>query len=166
MLERYLGEQKMLPLAWNDLSRGAPTIIALACLAGNAFTQDLSGESKSQLLETLTPEAKALLVRAKERGIFSVQGTHQAFDAIGRMLCVFVEVAPDQQVRFADPNSTRQTIRFLEGFEQLCRYSLVVHQADHEFALTSAGFEIAEAIDSSSVAKLLALGVDPNRAEW
>ena len=49
-------------------------------------------------------------------------------------------------------------MRFLEAFRELCAAGLVVHQIDHEFALSDRGFALADRIDAAELADVLALG--------
>ena len=49
-------------------------------------------------------------------------------------------------------------MRFLEAFRELCAAGLVVHQIDHEFALSERGFALADQIDPDAVADIIALG--------
>jgi hypothetical protein len=50
------------------------------------------------------------------------------------------------------------TVRFLDGFRQLCNAGLVMHQVGGEFSLTSRGFELAKGIHSAEVSEVAALG--------
>lgn len=162
MLERYLGQHKNTPLGWDDLGHGAPTVIALARLAAESLASDRGPVELGDLI----PEAQAILYTAQRRGVISIRGNNQAFDSVDRFLSVFVETGPDQQVRFGSKETPRQTIRFLEGFAQICQAGLAMHHLYHEFSLTDRGFELASQISRDVVEELIRFGVDPHRAEW
>ena len=51
------------------------------------------------------------------------------------------------------------TIRFLDGFRELCRAGLVLHQCAAEFSLTRQGFQVARGVDETAIAELLELGI-------
>ena len=162
MLERYLGQYKNTPLGWDDLGHGAPTVIALARLAADGLAAEAAPIESEQLL----PEAQTILYAAQHRGVISIRGNNQAFDSVDRFLSVFVETAPDQHVRFGSKESPRQTVRFLEGFAQICQNGLAMHHLYHEFSLTDRGFRLAGQVSQEAVAELMRYGVDPHRAEW
>lgn len=167
MLERYLGQDRQTPIGWDELGHGAPTIIALARLAAvHLPTSD--DDSVDKLLDQgeLSDEARALLCVAQDRGVFAIRGSNQAFESIGRFLMVHVETEPDQLLRFGSKDSPLQTIRFLEGFAQLCHHGLVVHHLFHEFSLSSKGFALAARIDEAAISHLIRLGVPLHEADW
>lgn len=142
------------PISWNDLGEGAPTVIALAGLCGRAI---INGP---QIDASLSLEAKALLFAARNRGVFEIKGTFNAFDSIERFLAVHVEVEPERSVVFRSKQEPQITVRFLDGFRQLCTAGLVMHHLFREFSLTRAGFELATTISPKEVESLLALGVE------
>lgn len=162
MLERYLGQYKNTPLGWEDLGQGAPTVIALARLAAEGLALELN----SLTIEDLMPEAQTILFTARQRGVISIRGNNQAFDSVDRFLSVFVETGSDQQIRFGSKESPRQSVRFLEGFAQICQHGLAMHHLYHEFSLTDRGFEMASKVDHSAIEELIRYGVDPHRTEW
>lgn len=152
MLERYLGGEGQGSLGWNELGCGAPTLIALAQLCSQAISSGVAAPS------TLSPEARAILFRARQRGVLEVKGSNTAYESPSRLLTVFVEVEHQEQIRFRHPTDVRQNVRFLEGFRELCAGGLVMHHLYHEFSLTSAGFQRAESLTDQGLEALLELG--------
>ena len=136
MLERFLGNDGHISAGWSDLGLGAPTLIALAQLCSQAFCSCKVAETP------LSPEAKAILYTARQRGILEVKGSNAAYESPSRLLTVFVELEDQSQIRFRHPRDVRQNIRLLEGFRELCCNGLLMHHLYHEFSLTSAGFSI------------------------
>jgi len=139
MLPRHLAGEDANP-SWQDLAVGAPTIIALAVLCGRA----LSGSVDLVAVESLDEYAKTLLVAARQRGVFDIRGNREAFDSSDRFLAVCVEIDEDRRLLFRRKDEPRETMRFFDGFCQLCRAGLVVHHLQRDFSLTRRGFELAD----------------------
>ncbi len=152
MLERFLGADDPLTVSWNEMGAGAPTLIALAQLCSRAMA---FGRAPT---EELTPEAKAILYAARQRGILEVKGSNTAYESPSRLLTVFVETEANSQIRFRDPHDPKQNIRFLDGFRLLCANGYVMHHLYHEFSLTTAGFDRAHQLAPDGLESLLALG--------
>ena len=152
MLERSLGIDELLTATWTELGVGAPTLVAFAQLCSRAW---VTGQGAT---EELSPEAKAILFTAGQRGMLEVKGTNAAYESPSRLLTVFVETADDTRIRFRDSRDVRQNVRFLDGFRQLCARGLVMHHLFHEFTLTPAGFEMAATICPDEIQRLLELG--------
>lgn len=152
MLERFLGGDAHQPTGWTDLGSGAPTLIALANLCSQAISTGRVDTS------SLSPEARAILYTARDRGLVEVKGSNTAYESPSRLLTVFVEMEDQSQIRFRHPRDPRQNVRFLEGFRELCANGLVMHHLYHEFSLTSAGFEYAESLSAEGLESLLELG--------
>ncbi len=131
---------------------GAPTIMALAELCGRAIVND------APPAEGLSLEARTILYAARQRGILEIKATNTAFESPERFLTVYVELDTHRQMRFRKADDPRFTIRFLEGFRQLCRHGAVMHHLFHEFSLTTRGFDLAAAIEKAEIATLLAEG--------
>jgi hypothetical protein len=106
----------------------------------------------------MMPEAKAILVAARGRGVIEVRGVNTAFDPAARMLAVYVEIDETQTIAFRDPNEPEVTVRFLEGFRQLCALGLVMHHLHRDFSLSTAGFELAKLIQRDDVLAWLEKG--------
>ena len=152
MLERNLDGENHLIASWEELGAGAPTLIALAQLCCRAMA------TRTQWTEGLSPEAKAILYAARQRGILEVKASNTAYEAPARFLTVFVELDERRKVQFRTSHDPLQNIRFFDGFRQLCGSGLVMHHLFHEFSLTRAGFEFAATIDQKEVQELLDLG--------
>jgi hypothetical protein len=106
---------------------------------------------KPKTAEGLLPEAKAILVAARNRGVVEVRGVNTAFDPAARLLAVYVELDESQTIAFRDPERPETTVSFLEGFRQLCELGLVMHHLHRDFSLTSLGFEVARTISQQEV---------------
>ena len=144
--------------SWDALGAGAPVLVALSQLCSNAMV-DLNATSPFDV-ELLSPEAKAILVASRNRGVIEVKAVNAAFEAPSRMLAVYVELDETQTVAFRDRNEPEVTVRFLEGFRVLCQNGLVMHHIHRDFSLTSRGFEIARTISKQEVQAWLDKGTE------
>ncbi|MFN9508988.1 MAG: hypothetical protein ACK6AO_08255 [Planctomycetota bacterium] len=135
--------------SWEALGAGAPVVVALAQLSSQAMVERISPKPKTA--EGLLPEAKAILVAARNRGVVEVRGVNTAFDPAARLLAVYVELDESQTIAFRDPERPETTVLFLEGFRQLCELGLVMHHLHRDFSLTSLGFEVARTISQQEV---------------
>ncbi len=144
--------------SWDALGAGAPVLVALSQLCSNAMV-DLNAASPIDV-EQLSPEAKAILVASRDRGVIEVKAVNAAFEAPSRMLAVYVELDEVQTIAFRDRNEPEVTVRFLEGFRVLCQKGLVMHHIHCDFSLTSRGFEIARTISKQEVQPWLDKGTE------
>ncbi len=142
--------------AWRFLGEGGPTVRALAELAARQWIAERL--PVDQIAPRLSLEAKTLLSLAGPRGTLELKATNVEFDSAERMLTVHVERSAHEQIRFRRAGDVRLAIRFLEAFRELCEFGLVVHQLNHEFALSRRGFELAACIDHDEVAAVVELG--------
>jgi len=138
---------------WEELGLGAPTIIAFALLCSNALARQ--GEPKYDLDE-LSAEAKALLFVARNRGVFEIKGTNNAYDASARFLSVSVEVGDEHAVDFKVRGKPDITIRFLSGFRELCDIGLIMHHLFRDFSLSEFGFKAAKQLKEADLIQVLA----------
>ncbi len=144
--------------SWEALGAGAPVLVALAQLCSQAMV-DLPAANEATA-ESLQPEAKAILVAARDRGVIEIKAVNTAFDPAARMLAVYVELSDTQTIAFRDPEDPEVTVTFLEGFRQLCRAGLVMHHIHRDFSLTQLGFQLARRIDQQEVQPWLAKGTE------
>jgi hypothetical protein len=144
--------------SWEALGAGAPVLVALAQLCSQAMVDLPAANAHSA--EGLSPEAKAILVAARDRGVIEIKAVNTAFDPAARMLAVYVELSDTQTIAFRDPNDPEVTVSFLEGFRQLCRAGLVMHHIHRDFSLTHLGFSVARPIDRQEVQPWLAKGTE------
>ena len=135
---------------WEDLGAGVPSLIVLAKQASIAMTQGHVGDWRD-----LSGEAQTLLYTARDRGAFEVKAVNTAFEAHHRWLAITVDVAQDSTLTFR-PASPEGIVRFFEGFSELCRNGLVMHQIYRDFSLTSAGFAAAREVDPEPLAEWFA----------
>lgn len=159
-LPQYHADNDGLALSWEALGQGAPTIIALAQLCGQAITRDARRDSG------LSTESRALLFAAKNRGVFAVKGSNKAFDSVDRFLSIHVELDEETVLAFKSKREPSLTVRYLDAFRQLCGAGLVYHQLFCEFSLSTFGFETAAGIERIEVESHLAQGVELGRHEW
>ena len=145
MLFRNLGadDQKQ-ATQWSDLGFGAPTIIGFANLCSQAMTSPAGSVTTSE--NDLSDEAKAILVATTNRGTIDIRASRESFDSAARFLAVCVEYELDRRLLFLQKENPEQTIRFLEGFRQLCQSGLVIHHLHKEFSLSVAGFDLAKTL--------------------
>ena len=144
--------------SWDALGAGAPVLVALSQLCSNAMV-DFDAASPIDV-EPLSPEAKAILVASRDRGVIEVKAVNAAFEAPSRMLAVYVELDESQTIVFRDRNEPEVTVRFLEGFRVLCQKGLVMHHIHRDFSLTSRGFEVARTISKQEVQPWLDKGTE------
>ena len=137
-----------------ELNDGLPTILALARLCGRA----ISGEILA--VQHLSESAKAILALGSKRGVYEIRGNTDGFESADRFLAVCVEVESDQRLIFRDKSNPRNTMKFLEGFRQLCQSGLVLHQTQKEFSLTDNGFDLAESLDVRDFESLTQFAVE------
>ncbi|MBU6240051.1 MAG: hypothetical protein KGQ51_19730 [Planctomycetes bacterium] len=144
--------------SWEALGAGAPILVALAQLCSQAMVDHPA--ANAQTAEGLSPEALAILVAARNRGVIEIKAVNTAFDPAARMLAVYVELSDTQTIAFRDPGDPEVTVSFLEGFRQLCRAGLVMHHIHRDFSLTHLGFRVARDIDSEKVQPWLDKGTE------
>jgi hypothetical protein len=154
MLERYFNPNRYLPGTWEELGEGAPTLIALAGICSRAL---LDGPIEPC---ELSLEAKTILFAARKRGIIELKAVNAAFEAQDRFLAVQVELDEQSFLVFRNRAEPEVTIRFFEGFRQLCVSGLVMHHLYRDFSLTVAGFDLAKQIKQEDVEKHLAMGTE------
>lgn len=153
----YLGDNPSGNM-WDDLGKGAPTIMALARLSGDALGRATSPAEK------LSDEACCLLYLARERGAFEVKATDNAFDSMDRFLTVHVEIREDELLPMKVRGDAAATSRLFAGFCELCARGLVMHHIYRDFSLTPAGFERAQDVLRDPLGALLT-AIAGDRAE-
>lgn len=140
--------------SWEALGQGAPMLVALAQLCSERWvlrTPQSDGEADSPL----PPEARAILYAAQSRGIIEIRAVNSAFDAAARLLAVYVEMSNERTIAFRDPQQPEVTIRFMEGFRELCQRGLMIHHIYRDFSLSAQGLALAKSIDVAEVQELL-----------
>jgi hypothetical protein len=131
---------------WEELGEGAPTLVAFAHLCSRALA-----EERAAALEGLSDEALGILYAAGRRGAIEVKGVNHAFESSERFLTVCVELDLERQLILKRRDDPELTIRFLDGFRQLCAGGLVMHHILRDFSLTRHGFEAARGIRRDQV---------------
>lgn len=142
--------------SWEALGEGGPTLAALAGVCARCLAQP----PETIELAQLSAEAKTILYAARNRGVIEVRGVSTAFEAPARMLAVYVEEDTQRTIAFRDREHPEVTMRFFEGFCQLCRTGLIVHHLHRDFSLTTSGFALAREVKRAEVEKLLELATD------
>ena len=138
------------------VGEGYPTIAALAMLCANAITDPPPDVE----LNELSDEAKTLLVTAKQRGTFEIRATKVSFDSTERFLAICVETEPEVFLMFRRKAQPRQTIKFFEGFTDLCRRGLMIHHLQKDFSLSSKGYQLAESLNASDFETLASFAIE------
>ena len=131
---------------WEALGHGAPTLVALAQLCAKALLDQSTCDD-----DDLSQEARTILYAARERGTIEVRGVNTAFEATARMLAIYVEENEQKTIAFRNREDPKATVRFFEGFCQLCRYGYVIHHLYRDFSLTHKGFQLAVEITREEV---------------
>ncbi|MFK7766122.1 MAG: hypothetical protein AB8B55_02685 [Mariniblastus sp.] len=161
MLLRNLGQDDRNPIGWEDLEKGAPTILAFAALCSRSISNDDSTEPDlEQLASQLTDESKALLVAAQSRGTMDIRASRESFDSADRFLAICVEYELDQRLLFLQKDNPEQTVRFLEGFRRLCKFGLVIHHLQKDFSLSVSGYALAKTLTRDDYSELLGFAVE------
>ena len=138
--------------SWEALGNGAPMLVALAQLCSERWVR---GDLKSVELSSLSGEAQAILYSARERGIVEIKAVNSAFDAAARLLAVYVELDDEHTIAFRDSKNPEVTVRFLDGFRELCDRGLMLHHIYRDFSLAPAALKLARTIPRESVQPLL-----------
>jgi hypothetical protein len=136
---------QQLQAGWEALGEGAPTLLALAYLCGRALVDPPQADAP------LSIEAQAILAAAEQTGAIEIRGVRTGFTPADRQLAVYVYRTEDEQRAFRDREDPQWTGRCLEGFTELCRAGLVLHQLHRDFLLTKQGFARAAAVDRAAV---------------
>lgn len=143
--------------SWEALGNGAPTLVALAQLCSDRWVHSRPEELT---LEGLAGESLAILFSARHRGIIEIRPVNSAFDPAARLLAVYVESNSEHTIAFRDKENPEVTVRFLEGFRQLCNRGLIMHHIFGDFCLTQRGIELARTIEKGLVEPLLKLATE------
>jgi len=159
MLFRNFNSEDKRPTQWQDLGYGAPTIIGFANLCSQAIAQP-AAEDELVSVEGLSDEAKTILVAAAKRGTIDVRADRDSFNSAERFLAICVEYELDQRLLFLQKDDPEQTIRFLEGFRQLCQSGLVIHHLQKDFSLSAAGYKLAKSLDRDRFKSLLSFALE------
>jgi hypothetical protein len=151
MLQRNLSDTPHKPTPWQELAEGAPTILAFAQICSQAMV-----DSPSEIdVDALSVEAKTILALAAQRGTLEIRAHRDPFDSVERFLAVCVEVEHERRLLFLQKEDPQQTVKFLEGFRQLCRAGLVLHHLHRDFSLSTQGFVLAKSIDPEPLQHLI-----------
>jgi hypothetical protein len=138
--------------SWEALGNGAPMLVALAQLCSERWVR---GQSGSVELSSLSGEAQAILFAARGRGIIEIKAVNSAFDAAARLLAVYVELDDEHTIAFRDSKNPEVTVRFLDGFRELCEKGLMLHHIYRDFSLAPSAIELAKSIEREQVQHLL-----------
>lgn len=159
MLFRNLGADDQQPTArWEDLGHGAPTILGFANLCSQAMKLPAATDLADQGA-VLCDEAKTILVAAAKRGTIEIRASREGIDSAERFLAICIE-CDDRKLLFLQKENPEQTIRFLEGFRQLCQMGFVIHHLQKDFSLSAAGFDLAKTLGREHFERLLGFAVD------
>ena len=143
-----------LQTVWQELGNGAPTVIGFANLCSLAMARPVPS------IEDLTDEAKAILAVAVKRGLMDIRSTRESFCSAERLLAICVEVDEDRRLHFMQRDSPEQTIRFLNGFRELCFHGLVMHHLGREFSLSTNGFELGRTLAENDYSALIGFAAE------
>ncbi len=144
--------------SWSALGEGAPTLSALAAVCARSIVHPPDAESEGDARISL--EGQAILYAARHRGVIEVRGVSTAFEAPARMLAIYVEEDEHRTIAFRDRERPEVTLRFFEGFCELCRAGLILHHLHRDFSLTMRGFVRAKEIQFAEVESCLKLATE------
>lgn len=150
MLSRSFNSDDASHGLWQQLGDGAPTVAGFAGLCSRSLAGLVDPPA------SLSEEANAILVAAANRGVIEIRISKESFDSLDRFVAVCVELDVEHRLLFKQKSNPRQTLRFLEGFRQLCQAGFVLHHALKDFSLTVAGFDQADSLDRDDFEELLA----------
>ena len=139
---------------WKDLIHSVPALAALAQLASDRLVVSAPADYE------LSPEARTILSITRNRGVIELKSNNTEFESSQRMLAVYVERTAESHVMFRSRTEPEITVRFLEGFRQLCDAGLVMHQVGGEFSLTTRGYDTAKGINPAECSDLEAEGTE------
>ena len=148
--------------SWEALGNGAPVLVALAQMCSHTWTREAYGDAKPEVvtLSGLNGEALAILFAARTRGIIELKAVNTAFDAAARLLAVYVEETDERTIAFRDSRRPEVTVRFLDGFRQLCQRGLIIHHIYRDFSLSPRGFELAQTVQQTEVQQYLDMATE------
>lgn len=129
-------------------------LVALAQLCSERWVLRSAGQLEVEL-SSLSDESRAILFAAKDRGIIEIRAVNSAFDAAARLLAVYVELSDERTIAFRDPGKPEVTLRFIEGFRELCDRGLVMHHIYRDFSLSPQGLALAKKIQLVTVQHFL-----------
>ena len=154
-LNEYQTFHRELAASWEAMGEGSPTLAALAALCARTLAQSFDGKSPKNTPE-FSPEARAILYKARNRGIIEVRGVKTAFETPGRLLAIYVEESEHHTVAFRSREFPEITVKFFDGFCELCRSGLILHHLQRDFTLSRRGFDLAKMIDPDDIQEQLA----------
>lgn len=143
--------------SWEALGNGAPMLVALAQLCSERWVRGQSGPLEPN---SLSGEAQAILFAARGRGIVEIKAVNSAFDAAARLLAVYVELDDEHTIAFRDSKNPEVTVRFLDGFRELCEKGLMLHHIYRDFSLAPSALELARTIEREQVQHLLDMATE------
>lgn len=143
--------------SWEALGNGAPLLVALAQLCSDRWVH---GANRSIPPAALSGEARAILFAARDRGIIEIKAVNSAFDAAARLLAVYVELDDEHTIAFRDSKRPEITVRFLDGFRELCEHGLIMHHIYRDFSLAPAALVYAKSIERESVQSWLDMATE------
>ena len=156
MLFRNLSNPNPSATSWEDLGFGAPTIIGFAELCRQRITSPLNhGNAEFDLSRELSWEAKTILAASANRGTIDIRANKDSFNSAERFLAVCVESDLEKRLLFLQKENPEQTVKFLEGFRQLCQHGLVIHHLQRDFSLSASGFQLAQSLNPDDYASSL-----------
>tara|TARA_B110000495_G_scaffold47691_1_gene39746 strand:+ start:2688 stop:3182 length:495 start_codon:yes stop_codon:yes gene_type:complete len=156
MLLRNLNNTDASAASWEDLAYGAPTIIGFAELCRQRISSPLSHiAAEFDLNHELSMEAKTILAAAADRGTIDIRANQDSFNSAERFLAVCVEYELEKRLLFLQKENPEQTVKFLEGFRQLCLHGLVLHHLQRDFSLSASGFVFAGSLNKDDYAASL-----------
>lgn len=133
-------------------SHSGSSPVAQMALTQSAEQSDVQATDPFQgELDGLSGEALAILHASARRGIIELKAVNTAFDAAARLLAVYVEESDERTIAFRDPHRPEVTVRFLDGFRQLCERGFIIHHIYRDFSLSPIGFEIARSVSRTRV---------------
>ncbi len=159
-VKNFSGDSQQTAL-WEELGTGAPTLMAFAQLCSSSLAAN-----RQEPCDELSEEARAILYTARHRGAIEIKGSDTGFDSSERLLAINVELDPDRQFVFRRRGDPELTMRFMDGFRQLCASGLVMHHLFREFSLTRSGFELAKTIQRDEVHALDILAEEQATGEF
>lgn len=150
------GDGELISGVWKSLDTGVPTISAFAELCRQSIIRPPAVVDP----EGLSLEAQAILVCGAQRGVLDLRACKDDYDAVERFLAVCVEVAPDTHRLFLQREDPVQSIAFLNGFAELCRFGFIVHHLGRDFSFSSTGYALAKQLCDAGKAETLALQLE------
>ena len=75
-------------------------------------------------------------------------------------MAICIEIDENRRLLFRQKDQPRETMKFIDGFRQLCQSGLVLHHLQRDFSLTRQGFDQADLLDVDAFSELREFAIE------